>query len=446
MDILLKEHEDLAHVPKIGEIVTGTVLEKASNSLYVDLGSVGVGVVYGRELFDDLDSYKNSKIGDTIQATIQELDNEDGYVELSLRSASRERSWGELRRKMGSDDIFETEILDANKGGLIVRVSGITGFLPVSQLAPDHYPRVEGGDKSKIFDRLKEYVGQKFRVKLISAVQDEEKLIVSEKAAVGEDMKDVLGKLGDGKIIDGVVSGVVDFGAFVKFTVDDKDLEGLVHISELAWQRVDNPSDIVKVGDQLPAKVIGVDDGLRISLSLKQLKEDPWIKVGGKYKLGEKVKGEIFKVTQFGGFVKLDEDIHGLIHVSELPEGTQQEPGSILKMGEKKEFTIISLEPSEHRLGLSLRANPELKQGRGKKKLEDVKAEKVEEENPTSPEGLRGAGKAGTTSDGVKEIDGPTSPEGLRGVDSEESKKSEEEKPKKTVKKKTAARKVSKKK
>lgn len=365
---LLRQHESLAEVPGIGEIVNGAILEKANNSMYVDLGSLGVGVIYGQELFDDLDSYKNAKIGDTIQATIQELDNEDGYVELSLRSASRERSWEELRRKMMQDEVFETDILDANKGGVIVRVSGITGFLPVSQLAPDHYPRVEGGDRSKIFDRLKDYVGQKFKVKIISAVQEEDKLIVSEKAAVGEEMREVLSQLGEGKVIEGVVSGVVDFGAFVKFEVDGQELEGLVHISELAWQRVDSPADFVKVGDRVQAKVIGVDQGLRISLSIKQLKEDPWVKVGEKYKLGDKVKGEIFKVTQFGGFVKLDADIHGLIHVSELPERSQQDPASVLKAGEVKEFTIISLEPEEHRLGLSLRTNPELKD-KGKKKI-----------------------------------------------------------------------------
>jgi len=409
MSDLLKEHEDLAHVPKLGEIITGTILEKASNSLYVDLGSIGVGVVYGRELFDDIDSFKHSKIGDTIQATIQELDNEDGYIELSLRSASRERSWEELRRKMSQDEIFETEILDANKGGLIIRMSGITGFLPVSQLAPDHYPRVEGGDRTKIFDRLNQYVGEKFRVKIISAVQDEEKLIVSEKAAVGEEMRDVLGKLGEGTIIEGSVSGVVDFGVFVKFQVDDKDLEGLVHISELAWQRVDNPADLVKVGDSVKAKVIGVDQGLRISLSLKQMTPDPWLKVGEKFKLGDKVTGEIFKVTQFGGFVKLDEDIHGLIHVSELPEGSQQDLASVLKIGEKKEFTIISLEPEEHRLGLSLRTNPEFKQ-RTKKKI-------ISEEPAVTEE------KISTTPDGTEEKD---------------SEKAEEKKPKakKTVKKK----------
>lgn len=363
---LLEEYSALADMPAVGQIVTGTILEKTSNSMFIDLGGSGVGVVYGRELFDDLDSYKNSRIGDTLQATVQVLDNEEGYVELSLRSASRERSWEELRRKMGQDEIFEAEILDANKGGLIVRVSGVMGFIPVSQLAPDHYPRVEGGDKHKILEKLKSYVGEVFKVKIISAIQDEEKLILSEKAAVGDELSEALKQLGEGKVISGNVSGVVDFGAFVKFEVDGQELEGLVHISELAWQRIDEPSDVVGVGDTVEAKVIGVDRGLRISLSIKQLKEDPWLAVTKKYKVGKKVTGEIFKVTQFGGFVKLDEDIHGLIHISELPEGTQQNPSEVLQAGEKQEFTIISLEPEEHRLGLSLRANPEIKR---KKKI-----------------------------------------------------------------------------
>jgi len=192
-------------------------------------------------------------------------------------------------------------------------------------------------------------------------VQDDEKLIVSEKAAVGDELSEALEQLGQGKVIEGVVSGVVDFGAFVKFEIDGKELEGLVHISELAWQRIDDPSDFLSVGDKVEAKVIGVDQGLRISLSMKQLKDDPWLKVTEDYKVGDKVKGEIFKVTQFGGFVKLDEDIHGLIHVSELPEGSQQDPDSMLKVGEELEFTIITIEADEHRLGLSLRANSEVR-------------------------------------------------------------------------------------
>src|SRR3989344_1441732 len=142
MEKLVTEHEELVIVPAVVNIVTGTILDKARNAMYLDVGALGVGVIYGRELFDDMDTYKNAKIGDPLQATVVDIENDEGYVELSLRSATRERSWDELRRKLSNGDIFETEILDANKGGLIVRVNGVTGFLPVSQLAPDHYPRV----------------------------------------------------------------------------------------------------------------------------------------------------------------------------------------------------------------------------------------------------------------------------------------------------------------
>ena len=355
MEALLQEHEDLMHTPVKGDVLTGTIIEKTGNAMYIDIGQVGVGVVYGKELFDDIDTFQTAKIGDPAQATVLELDNEDGYVELSLRSATRDRSWKELRRKYEEGVPFESEIIDANKGGLIVRVNGVTGFLPVSQLAPDHYPRVEGGDKNKIFDRLKSYMGEKFKIKIINIDQEEEKLIVSEKSAVSDEMSVTLDHLGEGKVVEGVVSGVVDFGAFVKFKENDQELEGLVHISELAWQRIDNPADFVSVGDEVKAKVIGVDDGLRISLSLKQLQEDPWMKVAKKYSIGDSVKGEVLKVTPFGGFVRLDRDIHGLVHVSELPEEAKGDPSAVLTAGEEREFTIISLEPKEHRLGLSLR-------------------------------------------------------------------------------------------
>jgi small subunit ribosomal protein S1 len=355
MQKLLDEHADLVSIPEKGEIVTGHVLEKSRNALYLDLGTLGVGIIFGRELFDDMDTYKSAKIGDPVQATIEILENGDGYVELSLRSASQERSWEELRRKLKSGDLFLVEILDANKGGLIVRVNGIMGFLPVSQLAPDHYPRVEGGDKNQILQRLKSYVGENFKVKLITALQDEEKLIVSEKAAIGDELSETLEKLSIGTTIEGVVSGVADFGAFVKFTTDGKELEGLVHISELAWQRIDDPTDIVQAGEHVEAKVIGVD-GLRISLSIKQLREDPWKNVTAKYNIGDIVKGEVLKVTPFGGFIKLDDDIHGLVHISELPKEMQATPEKVLTAGEKVEFKIISLDPTEHRLGLSIQA------------------------------------------------------------------------------------------
>jgi small subunit ribosomal protein S1 len=370
MEELLGKHDDLAHVPVTGEVLTGSILEKTSNALYVDIGRFGVGVIYGKELFDDIDTFKRSKIGDTIQATIQKLDNEEGYIELSLRTATRERSWEELRRKLDDDVAFESEIIDANKGGLIVRVNGVTGFLPVSQLAPDHYPRVEGGDKSKIQERLQSYVGQSFKIKAITIDQENEKLIVSEKAAVSDEMSTTLDNLGQGKTVEGIVSGIVDFGAFVKFEEKVQELEGLVHISEIAWQRIDNPADILSVGEKVQAKVIGIDNGLRISLSIKQLQNDPWLKAAEKYNIGDVVKGKILKVTPFGGFVQLDKDIHGLVHVSELPQELQKDPTAHLHVGDTMEFNIISLEPKEHRLGLSLKEEvaPEEKPKKSKKK------------------------------------------------------------------------------
>ncbi|MBI1833252.1 MAG: S1 RNA-binding domain-containing protein [Candidatus Andersenbacteria bacterium] len=382
MEQLLAEHEELSSVPAVGDTINGVVMEKTGNALYIDIGAVGVGTIYGKELFDDLNTFEGAKIGQQVQATILTLDNEEGYVELSLRTATMERSWEELRRKYSDTVSFPTEIIDANKGGLIIRVSGVTGFLPVSQLAPDHYPRVEGGDKNKIFDRLKSYVGQQFTVKIIGLDQDEEKLIVSEKSAVSDVISSTLEQLGEGKVVEGTVSGVVDFGIFVKFTEGGQELEGLVHISELAWQRIDSPADIVSLGEKVKAKVIGIDDGLRISLSMKQLEEDPWTKVGDKYKVGDTVKGEILKVTPFGGFIKLDDAIHGLIHVSELPEEAKGDPTSVLKAGETMNLTIISLDPKEHRLGLSLRATTDKKEKKTER-AEPTKKSKAEKKPAT---------------------------------------------------------------
>lgn len=356
MKHLVESHQEMIEMPEMGEIVSGNIIDKARNAMYVDLGNIGVGVIYGRDLMDDQDTFKTSKLGDKIQATVRRYDNEDDMIELSLREATYERSWDEIQNKLESGEVFETAIIDANKGGLIVRVAGVTGFLPVSQLAPEHYPRVEGGSKEKIFDRLKEYEGQQFSVKIIGADKQNEKLIVSEKAVVSDELSDVLSELKTGDEIEGVVSGVVDFGAFVKFEINSKDLEGLVHISELAWQRVDDPLDFVSIGDKIKAKIMSVD-GLRISLSMKQMKSDPWANVTKRFNVGDVVEGVVLKVTAFGGFVKLDEEIHGLIHISELKNIAKDDPASVLKVGDKKKFGIISLDAKEHRLGLTLSTN-----------------------------------------------------------------------------------------
>jgi len=244
--------------------------------------------------------------------------------------------------------------------------------LPVSQLSLEHYPRVEDGDKNRILEVLHSYVGQLFDVQIITNDSGEEKLIVSEKAVFEKEMENRLGILKIGQVVEGMITGVVDFGAFVKFG----DLEGLVHISELAWQRIENPKDIVKVGQKVTAKVISIDKG-RVSLSIKQLQEDPWLEAVKKYQIGQVVSGKVAKVMPFGVFVELDKDIQGLAHVMELSHEAGKNPDDILKAGEEKEFKIISIEPAEHRLGLSLKAMTEAP------KTAPVVVEEVKEEKAT---------------------------------------------------------------
>lgn len=338
-------------VLKSGDMVEGTLISAGKNEVYVDLEGYGIGVVRGRELYDDQASISSLKPGDKILVSVVESENKEGLVELSMRQAGQSRVWQALKEKMESKEIVRTKILDANKGGLMIELNGVTGFLPVSQLSIEHYPRVEDGDKSKILSILRSYISQLFDVQVITADPDEEKLIVSEKAVMEKEMEGRLSKLKIGDIVEGTVTGVVDFGAFVKFG----ELEGLVHISELAWQRIENPKDIIKVGDVVRCKVISIDKG-RVSLSIKQLAQDPWLEAVKQYQIGQVVKGKVSKIMPFGVFVELTKDIQGLAHVMELSHETVKNPESILKIGEEKEFKIISIEPGEHRLGLSLKA------------------------------------------------------------------------------------------
>ena len=338
-------------VLKSGDMVEGSLISVGKNEVYVDLEGYGVGVVRGRELYDDEATLSALKPGDKIFVSVVEPENKEGIVELSLRQAGQERVWQTLREKLENREVIRTKILEANKGGLMVEINNVIGFLPVSQLSLEHYPRVEDGDKNRILSVLQSYVGQMFDVQIITADSDEEKLIVSEKAVFEKEMESRLSQLKIGMVVEGMITGVVDFGAFVKFG----ELEGLVHISELAWQRIENPKDIVKVGQKVTAKVISIDKG-RVSLSIKQLQEDPWLEAVKKYQIGQTVMGKVTKIMPFGVFVELDKDIQGLAHVMELSHEAIKSPEEVLKPGEEKEFKIISIEPSEHRLGLSLKA------------------------------------------------------------------------------------------
>ncbi len=361
-------------VLKPGDMVEGSLISVGKNEVYVDLEGYGVGVVRGRELYDDQATLNALKPGDKVFVSVVDPENKDGIVELSMRQAGQERVWQTLKEKMDKKEVVRTKILEANKGGLMVEINGVIGFLPVSQLSLEHYPRVEDGDKNKILQVLNSYVTQLFDVQIITADSDEEKLIVSEKAVFEEEMEAKLSRLKIGQVVEGLITGVVDFGAFVKFG----ELEGLVHISELAWQRIENPKDIVHVGQKVTAKVISIDKG-RVSLSIKQLMEDPWLEAVKKYQIGQKVTGRVTKLMPFGVFVELDKDIQGLAHIMELSHEAVKNPEEVLKAGEEKEFKIISIEPAEHRLGLSLKA---LQEPPVKKTEEKTEAESKTEEVP----------------------------------------------------------------
>jgi len=350
--------------PELGNSIEGFVIDVSSNEIYLDLGIFGTGVVLGKEIKDGLGSEK-LKIGDKVMATIIELENEEGYMELSIREASYEKSWDNIEEKIKNQEKVIVKIVSANKGGLLVDINGVSGFLPVSQLSSQNYPRVEDGDKNKILTLLKKLVSQELEVCIIDADRETEKLIVSEKAAQSDKDKEAISSLKAGDIVLGEISGVVDFGAFVKFVPNiekndknekrgEKRLEGLVHISELAWQLIEDPRTIVKVGDSVKAQIIGIDKE-KISLSIRSLQKDPWVEVTKKYKTGDIVSGVVNKINHFGAFVYLDKDIHGLAHISEMAENY---PGKsineMIKVGESYNWKILSIEAKTHRMGLVL--------------------------------------------------------------------------------------------
>lgn len=372
----LLDSGDYLTMPKVGDLVKGRVLSTKGRQIKIDVNGRKTGVVRGRELYAESDIYKNLEAGDEVEATVVDLENENGEVELSFRHAGQKRAWKDLGAMSSSGETVTVKVLDANKGGLIVRVGHVQGFLPVSQLAPENYPRVSGGDKQKILEKLKSLVGTDLRVKVLDVLEDDNKLIVSEKAVWEDEQKNIIAQCKVGDIIAGDVSAVADFGVFVKFfpTGSEVPLEGLVHISEIAWQRIDHPKDLLKVSDNVRAEIIGIE-GSKIFLSMKKLTEDPWVDVAKRYNVGDWVEGKVVKINPFGFFVELDQDIQGLAHVSELSDKPIEDPSKIAKIGDNLKFRIVSIEPNEHRLGLSLR---EEKKEEAKSKKEETTETKAE--------------------------------------------------------------------
>jgi len=366
MDQLL-EDSPAFKLPEPGTIVEGTVVYLDKKCIIVDIGGVLTGIISGREMKDSFNTTDELAIGAIVSACVLETENDDGLTVLSLRRASQDKTWDKFIKAYNNNQTLKVKPKEANKGGLLLEIDGIKGFIPVSQLAPLHYPRVNGADSAKILSRLQALIGIEFMVKIISIDKENGKLILSEKAAFERERSDALSSIHVGDSMEGTVSGIVKFGIFVAFD----GLEGLVHISEIAWGHVSDAHDFARLGDKVKVKIIGVD-GDKISLSMKQLTPDPWAEIGKKYQVGTVIKTKISRLAQFGAFVQLENDITGLIHNSEIP-GNPDDAAKVLTAGQDVEARVIEINKDEKRIGLSL-----LPEG-----AKPAKAEKAEKKEKT---------------------------------------------------------------
>ena len=329
-----------------GDVVEGVVSSIKKHEIWVDLGARGTGIVMRREIGHG----QVLEMGQTITISVIDPEMDEGYALLSMKRAVKDRGWDELQRAFDANEIVEIVPYDANRGGLLVELEGIRGFLPVSQLAAGHYPRVSGADKDEILQKLNALTTQPLRVRILDVSRKDNKLIFSEKEAVKDDMQARFAELKVGDSVEGIVTGVIDFGAFVN--VDG--IEGLIHISEISWERVENPRDYVKVGETVKAKIIAIDKD-RLSLSLKQMLEDPWLKEVKAFKSGDVVEGKITRITPFGAFVQLSPSVEALVHVSEMGDDDNIDPEKIFQLNEKKEFKVLEIDTDARKISLSLK-------------------------------------------------------------------------------------------
>jgi small subunit ribosomal protein S1 len=344
MDELLAQN-DIAGL-NTGDVVEGTVTSMQKHQVWVDLGSRGTGVVLRREIGHG----QKLEEGQTITVSVIDPELDEGHALLSMRRAAKDRGWEELERAFQAGEILEIQPYDANRGGLLVELEGIRGFLPVSQLAAGHYPRVSGADKDEILQKLNALTAQTLRVRILDVSRKDNKLIFSEKEAVKDDMAARFAELKVGDEVEGVVTGVIDFGAFVN--VDG--IEGLIHISEISWERVDNPRNYVKVGETVKAKIIAIDKD-RLSLSLKQMSEDPWLSEVKNFQKGDVVDGKITRITPFGAFVQLSSAVEALVHVSEMSDDEGVDPEKLFQLNEKKQFKVLDIDTENRKIALSLK-------------------------------------------------------------------------------------------
>lgn len=342
--------QDEAKTLEVDQIIEGNVISIQGAQVFVELKPFGTGIIYGKEYLTARDLIREINAGDSIKAKVVDLENEDGYIELSLREAKKALAWEEAEAALKSGETLEIIVKEANKGGLMLDWQGVSGFLPASQLNAEHYPRVESGDAQAIVGQLNKLVGQKLSVNILSVNPKEGKLIFSEKGERASSReKRVPSKYSVGDVLECEVTGIVDFGIFLKL---EEGVEGLVHISEIAWSLVENPRTLYKIGDTVKAKIIEIKNG-KISFSVKTLTENPWKTISSKYSVGDKVNGVVIKHNKHGALVSIEQGVAGLVHISEFE--SEKELKAELALGSSYDFEITTFEPKDQKLTLSFK-------------------------------------------------------------------------------------------
>lgn len=334
-----------------GELFEVKILQILKNKILVDVGGFTLGIIPEQEFSPEM---PDLKVGDKILAYVLTVENDQGDVVLSLRRADKERISKLLATKYESGEVMPVKTTSANKGGLLCQFGDFEGFLPVSQLASSHYPKVSSGDRNEIFNRLKSLVGQTFQVKILNFEPNAGKLIFSEKAAGDTLWQQKLSMIKIGAKLKGEITGIVNFGLFVKTELPDGEtMEGLVHISEVSWDHIEDLNKEFKIGQKIEVEVISTDNN-RLSLSIKKLLPDPWLKEAASYKVGQQIAGTVTKITPFGAFVKVG-SLDGLVHISKLGDKIS-DPRQVVEEGKSYEFEIVSIEKELHKLSLSFKS------------------------------------------------------------------------------------------
>jgi len=351
----LLEQEGLGiEFPKQGEIRTGMVASKTPGQILVSIGTKSEGVISGKE-YEQIppEELEALQIGQEIPVFVINPEDSNGNLVLSYVRAREEVSWQQTETLLTSKETIHSSIIGYNKGGLIVPVGGLRGFVPASQISLSRRAGLQGDSPESKWSKM---IGLAIDVCVIEVDRERRRLILSERAAsteTRESLKErVIDELQEGEIKLGRVTSLADFGAFVNISGAD----GLVHLSEISWERINHPSEVLKVGQEVKVKVISIDkDKKRIGLSIRQLQSDPWAKQVAAYQVGQLLEGKITRLTKFGAFARLEGDIEGLIHISEISEKRIEHPKEVLHEGDVVTLRVIKIDPDNHRIGLSLR-------------------------------------------------------------------------------------------